>query len=249
MSKSASYMLELRASRRIFRALAHKTATFSEIVEFLDLDPQNDFIYQDLSGVDFGATDVSFYNFTGTDLSFSDLTKVRGISKAIGINSAKKVGAAFPNIYTSTNVDEKSDFLEAERSDEEPISEEYFSQFDNEDEYMVYSFLGENLRSANLSGRDLSRIDFSGADLTDADLSDSNIDEALFRNSILNNADLRRVHAHATVFEDADLTGAKFMGSDLRYSIFDGAIVSGIDFSGSDISGASFVGSVESSDT
>jgi hypothetical protein len=95
------------------------------------------------------------------------------------------------------------------------------------------------LRSADLSGADL-----SGADLRSADLSGAVLSGAVLRSADLSGAVLRSAVLRSAVLRSADLSGAVLRSADLSGADLSGAVLRSADLRSADLSGAVLSGAV-----
>jgi tetratricopeptide (TPR) repeat protein len=109
----------------------------------LKLNPEVDFRFADLSGVDFGEVNVSGFDFTGADLENADMTQVRSISSAIGLSKAKTARTLFPIEQQRTREEIaalKAEILEELRkSQERPLDAEEAARVDQAVERILSS--------------------------------------------------------------------------------------------------------------
>ncbi|HLM74607.1 MAG TPA: pentapeptide repeat-containing protein, partial [Polyangiaceae bacterium] len=92
------------------------------------------------------------------------------------------------------------------------------------------TFVGADLRGAQMDGATLREADFSGADLSGATLCSSDLSK-----SILRDANLYRVVAKNALFMRADLTGASLIAANLESAIFIKAKLARADFKGANL--------------
>jgi len=181
--------------------------------------------YLDFSGLDFkGAklahADLYGADFTGANLRGTDLTHTR-LDRAVliraDLSGANLSGATMrrPTVYTDLG--------------NNPADAPRFS--------------GANLTGvramANLSG-----ADFHGADLSGANFSahEAGQGKATLAANVFTGCDFARAILHATNFEGAKLTFARFAGADLKGANLSHTDLSRADFSGADLSGADLTG-------
>ncbi|MEO0584648.1 MAG: pentapeptide repeat-containing protein [Bacteroidota bacterium] len=87
------------------------------------------------------------------------------------------------------------------------------------------SFIGADLRKADLKAADLSGVDLSYANLQDADLTGAVLNGARLAESNLNGATLQDVSAENVFLQNANLTWTACNGANWRKSDFNGAIL------------------------
>jgi len=107
----ATLSIDRGLGERLECVLNRPLATFSEIVEILDLNPSVDFQYADLSGIDFGKADISRYNFAGSNLEGSNLRDTLGYEAAENNGAFKDANlrkAILPRKSSSKNLDPSS---------------------------------------------------------------------------------------------------------------------------------------------
>lgn len=93
----------------------------------------------------------------------------------------------------------------------------------------------QNLRMADLSGRD-----FRGDDFTRADLANANLTNTDFRGTRLFDTNLSQANLENTNMTGATLDGARFIRANLTNAILEGAYAFDTDFRGAIITGADF---------
>ncbi|MDA0673152.1 MAG: pentapeptide repeat-containing protein [Cyanobacteria bacterium] len=71
MTEPASFE---KLEQQIEAVLEAETTDFFELAEIVGLDPKQDFVSADLSGVDLSGKDLSYANFTGANLQGANLS-------------------------------------------------------------------------------------------------------------------------------------------------------------------------------
>jgi uncharacterized protein YjbI with pentapeptide repeats len=95
-----------------------------------------------------------------------------------------------------------------------------------------------NLRSANLSGLDLSRTNFAGSDLTGADFTGADLTGTDFSSTNLNNTNFRGANLTGAEFVRPRGSGTNFSGANLSRAHLMEAMLPASDFTGADLYGA-----------
>ena len=100
------------------------------------------------------------------------------------------------------------------------------------------SFLGADLRDANLVGADLNGIDLRDANLNDAILEGANLQKADLSNANLWGASLEKANLTATILKQADLSWANLAEANLGQAQLVGANLSAAKLRGADLNSA-----------
>ena len=87
------------------------------------------------------------------------------------------------------------------------------------------SFLGADLRDADLKGFDLNGIDLISANLKGADLKETNLDKAILSDANLWGANLQMAKLRESILHRADLSWANLNEADLKKANLNGAIL------------------------
>jgi uncharacterized protein YjbI with pentapeptide repeats len=196
----------------VFVQLILEATTVIDLAIAAGLNPAEDFVNADLSGMKLSGVDLSGYNLSGANLSGANLK--RAFLRRANLSGANLSDARLDNADISGATLTTANLYRAKLP-------------------------GVNLRVANLEGAELTAAVLDGADLRGASLNGANLHSARLGRVDFRGAQLIGANLSATNLRCADLRHAYLEGANLSQCKLDGADLGNANLSGVDLSCAS----------
>jgi uncharacterized protein YjbI with pentapeptide repeats len=223
--------------------IASESSSLPERVILAGLDPSEDFVNADLSGMNLAGVDLSGYNLSGVNLRSTNLkgaflrrANLRGANlNNAGLDRAKLSGA---NLSGAT--------LKGARLTRANLRVAALENADLEAAIADSAdFRGANLTGANLSHARMGRVDFRGAQLSRANLEATNLRCADLRQTYMRDANLVQAKLDGADLSNTNLTAANLFQASMQRvhgigCILTGAILRATDFRNANFDAADF---------